>query len=528
MHVTRRDSTVADRIASSVRCAIYTRKSTEEGLEQDFNTLDAQREAAEAYIRSQRHEGWAVLPAHYDDGGYTGANMDRPALKRLLTDAQAGLVNCVVVYKVDRLTRSLLDFAKIMEVLDQHGVTFVSVTQQFNTTNSLGRLTLNILLSFAQFEREMIAERTRDKMSAARRKGKWVGGNPVLGYDVKPEGGALLLNEDEAQRVRAIFALYREYGSLIPVIEELDRRGWRMKQWVTRKGKLAGGKAFTKNRLYNLLTNVIYTGRVEHQGKIYPGEHPQIVDVEIWNQVQQKLNAHGRRGRREYRNKYGAILKGILRCATCDAGMVHSYTRKGPRLYRYYVCVKAHQRGWSQCETKSVPAPDIEQAVVEQIRAVGTSPALLEEVLCQLEHRREKRSEALEREQRQLDRDLRSLTAEMSGLAPLAAGEDASTQVVSDRLADLHRKVGGIETRLAEIRARLSALDGDGLSREEVRSALSNFDCLWRQMTPREQERFVRTLVEQVRYNGTTGEVVVGFRSAGIRELCRSHGDGGE
>jgi site-specific DNA recombinase len=265
-----------------VRCAIYTRKSTEEGLDQSFNTLDAQRDAAEAYIASQRHEGWIALPEKYDDGGYTGANMDRPALKRLLEDVRQGIVNCIVVYKVDRLTRSLLDFARIVEVLDKHGASFVSVTQQFNTTNSLGRLTLNILLSFAQFEREMIAERTKDKMGAARRRGKWIGGNLVLGYDVTPQGGSLVINSSEAQRVREIFALYLEYRSLISVVQELERRGWRTKAWATKTGRNAGGKNFTKNRLYNLLTNIIYTGRVEFGGQVYEGEHERIVDDETW------------------------------------------------------------------------------------------------------------------------------------------------------------------------------------------------------------------------------------------------------
>ena len=229
-------------MVSAILCAIYTRKSTDEGLDSDFNTLDAQRESAEAFIISQRQEGWLALPEKYDDGGFTGANMERPAMKRLLDDVRNGLVNCVVVYKVDRLTRSLLDFARIMEVLDKHGTTFVSVTQQFNTTASLGRLTLNILLSFAQFEREMISERTRDKMSAARRKGKWVGGNPVLGYDVHPDGGSLVVNAEEAARVRTIFGLYLEHGSLLPVVRELDNRGWTLKCWTTRDGKTVGGK----------------------------------------------------------------------------------------------------------------------------------------------------------------------------------------------------------------------------------------------------------------------------------------------
>lgn len=310
----------------ALRCAIYTRKSTEEGLEQTFNTLDAQRDAAEAFIRSQREEGWIVLPDKYDDGGFTGANMDRPALQKLLQDARDGLVDCVMVYKVDRLTRSLLDFARIMDVLDKHGVSFVSVTQQFNTTGSLGRLTLNILLSFAQFEREMIAERTKDKMSAARRKGRWIGGIPMLGYDLSDKGAALVVNADEAARVRAIFDLYLEHGSLIPVVQELDRRGWRMKEWTTRKGTSAGGHEFTKNRLYNLLTNMSYVGKVDFGGQVYEGEHEATVDAGIWQAVQDRLRCNSKTGGRQIRNKYGAVLKGILRCGSCDAGMNVSAT----------------------------------------------------------------------------------------------------------------------------------------------------------------------------------------------------------
>lgn len=274
----------------TVRCAIYTRKSTEEGLDQEYNTLDAQRDSAEAFIRSQRHEGWIALPERYDDGGYTGANMDRPALKKLLDDVRAGLVDCVMVYKVDRLTRALLDFSRIVEVLDKNGVSFVSVTQQFNTTSSLGRLTLNILLSFAQFEREMISERTRDKMSAARRKGRWVGGHLPLGYDLAEKGGALVVNPEEAARVREIFRLYLQHGSLIPTVQDLNNRGWRMKEWGTRRGKQTGGKEFGKNRLYNLLTNMVYVGKVEFGGQIYEGEHDGIVEPTVWPSALSKIS----------------------------------------------------------------------------------------------------------------------------------------------------------------------------------------------------------------------------------------------
>lgn len=442
---------------AAVHCAIYTRKSTDEGLDQDFNTLDAQRESAEAFIRSQKHEGWVALAERYDDGGFTGANMDRPALRRLLADVRAGLVNCVVVYKVDRLTRSLLDFSKIMEVLDQHGATFVSVTQQFNTTSSLGRLTLNILLSFAQFEREMISERTRDKMSAARRKGKWIGGNPMLGYDCAPGGGALVLNPSEAGQVGEIFRLYLEHGSLIPLIGELDRRGWTMKSWITREGRRVGGKPFTKNKLYNLLTNVVYTGRVRFEGVLYQGEHERIVDDETWNAVQERLNRNGRRGERNVRNKHGALLKGLVRCNSCNVGMTHSYVQKGAgKLYRYYVCINAHQRGWNQCATRSVSAPCLEQAVVQQIRGIALSPEMLSELLARMQQ-----------------------------------GDD-----------------------------------GDSVSRVSdpapLQGALTQFDPLWEHLSSWEQERFIRTLVEEVRYDGRDSTVTVAFRSPGIKQLCQS------
>src|SRR5258708_78265 len=228
-------------VEGEVRCAIYTRKSTEEGLAQEFNSLDAQREAAESYIQSQRGLGWKLIPTRYDDGGFGGGNLDRPALQQLLADVDAGLVDCILVYKVDRLSRSLLDFARIMERFDQRSVSFVSITQQFNTTTSLGRLTLNVLLSFAQFEREIIGERTRDKLAAARRKGEWIGGAAPLGYDGAHEGRRLLINETEATQVRDIFALYSMPEGLIPVVEEVNRRGWRTKHWTSRTGRCHPG-----------------------------------------------------------------------------------------------------------------------------------------------------------------------------------------------------------------------------------------------------------------------------------------------
>ncbi len=309
---------------ATIRCAIYTRKSTEVGLDQNFNSLDAQREASLAYIQSQRHEGWKCLPQRYDDGGFTGGNMDRPALQRLLADVEAGHIDCVVTYKLDRLSRSLLDFARIIGIFEKHHVAFVSITQQFNSATSMGRLVLNVLLSFAQFEREIISERTRDKIAATRRKGKWSGGLPVLGYDVDPQVLRLVVNPKEAVRVRAIFDLYLEHQALLPVVRELERRGWRTKAWVTRKGRKMGGQHFTKANLHKLLTNATYAGRLRYKTELHHGEHTAIVDPVKWQQVQELLKCNRHQGSRE-RNGSGAILKGLLHCRPCGCAMTPTH-----------------------------------------------------------------------------------------------------------------------------------------------------------------------------------------------------------
>jgi site-specific DNA recombinase len=356
--------------STQLRCAIYTRKSTEEGLDQEFNSLDAQREAGEAFIESQRREGWIALPQLYDDGGFTGANMDRPALARLLQSVEAGELDCVVVYKVDRLSRSLLDFTRMLSLFDQHQVSFVAVTQQFNTSTSLGRLTLNILLSFAQFERELIGERTRDKMSAARRKGKWVGGYPMLGYDIAVGGGRLVVNQEEAKRVRAIFALFEKHRSVRPTLAEIDKRGWRLKSWMRKTGQLRVGAPFDKNSLRRLLTNILYTGSVRHKGKPFPGEHAAIVMPGVWERVQTLITHPMAFARSRARNKHLALLNGLLYCECCAARMVYSYSMKNERRYPYYVCLNAQRTGWAACPGKSLPARAIEESVLGRIREI--------------------------------------------------------------------------------------------------------------------------------------------------------------
>jgi site-specific DNA recombinase len=425
-----------------VRCAIYTRKSTEEGLEQEFNSLDAQRDSAESFIASQRNEGWLALPDRYDDGGFSGGNLDRPAMARLLADIAAGRVDCVVVYKVDRLSRSLLDFSRIMETFDKHHVSFVSVTQQFNTTHSMGRLTLNILLSFAQFEREIIGERIRDKISAQRRKGKWTGGVPVLGYDVDRSGPSprLVVNAAEAARVRQIFALYLQHGSLLPVVKELDRRGWRTKARVSAAGKSFGGLTFDKCTLYGLLTNPLYVGKIRHKQDLFPGEHEAIVDPGVFAKVQATLQHNGRSGGLEARNRHGALLKGLLRCKACGKGMVHTFTSKRGR---HYTCVNAIKSGRDACPTQSLPAAEIEKVVVEQIKCIGKDPALLAEVLDEARAGVEDELAALRTEKKNLMKDLARHHADIRKLA--AGGVGAAT---SARLGGRRRQGRGARDEL--------------------------------------------------------------------------------
>ncbi|GGD43218.1 recombinase family protein [Croceicoccus pelagius] len=350
-----------------LRCAIYTRKSSEEGLDQSFNSLDAQREASEAYVKSQASEGWTVLPAHYDDGGYSGGTMDRPGLQQLLSDIEAGQIDIVVVYKIDRLTRSLTDFSRIVEIFEKADCSFVSVTQSFNTTNSMGRLMLNVLLSFAQFEREVTGERIRDKIAASKAKGFWMGGNLPLGYDLPVAGTRkLVVNEAEAGTVRHIFRRYLELGSVHALQRDLDAAGIRSKQRVTISGKTVGGNSFTRGPLFHLLRNRIYLGQIVHKTKIHEGEHAAIVGADLFEQVQAKLDANARRFHKAAQHRMvRAPLVGKLFDAGGDA-MSPTFSRgKSGRSYRYYVSASLQKGAASNRDGKvlRLPAPAIEAII---------------------------------------------------------------------------------------------------------------------------------------------------------------------
>ena len=346
------------------RCAAYTRKSSEEGLEQEFSSLDAQRESCEAYITSQKAEGWVLVPDRYDDGGVSGATLDRPALKRLLADIESHKVDVVVVYKIDRLSRSLMDFSRLVEVFDRNDVTFVAVTQSFNTTTSMGRLTLNILLSFAQFEREVIGERIRDKFAASRKKGMWMGGFVPLGYDLKDH--KLIVNEIEATTVKMIFERFTKIGSATTLVLALRSEG------VTGKR----GKLVDKGYLYKLLNNRVYVGDAVHKGTSYAGEHQAIIDRPLWDRVHGILRESPRKRAANTRAQTPALLKGLI-FDPYGCAMSPTHTRKSGRLYRYYVSQSVLKRGSSTCPVGRIPAGEIETAVVEQLRGLLRAPEII-------------------------------------------------------------------------------------------------------------------------------------------------------
>jgi site-specific DNA recombinase len=357
---------------AGLRCAIYTRVSTDQGLEQDFNSLDAQREASEAYIKSQAHEGWRLVRDRYDDGGFSGGSMVRPALQQLLADVQARRIDIIVVYKVDRLTRSLADFAKLVELFDEHDVSFVSVTQSFNTTTSMGRLTLNVLLSFAQFEREVTGERIRDKIAASKKKGMWMGGVVPLGYRV--EDRALHIVEDHAEIVRSLFWRYVEGGSVIRLKQQLDAEGFRIPTRIDGAGRSTGGGVFSRGHVYKLLSNPIYVGRIAHKGQIYEGHHPPIVTLDLWDEVQQSLRDHlGAARTKRTRQSSDALLAGKL---YDDGGnrMSPTWARKGPKRWRYYVSQVVLQADKGKAGSiVRVPAADVEALVAEALGKLSSN-----------------------------------------------------------------------------------------------------------------------------------------------------------
>ena len=500
-----------------IRCAIYTRKSTEEGLDQQFNSLDAQRESSEAFIRSQQLEGWRINAERYDDGGYSGGNTERPAFKRLMEDIVAGKIDCVVVYKVDRLSRSLLDFSGVMGTFDKYGVSFVSVTQQFNTTHSMGRLTLNILLSFAQFEREIIGERIRDKIEANCKRGQWTGGYPVLGYDVdrSERTPKLIINAEEAVKVRRLFTMYLDLKALVPVCDELDKLGWKNKVWTTKKGTAKGGREFDAGSLHSLLTQRLYVGQIKHKTEIYAGQHDAIVDEHIFEQVQTQLRANSNNRGNRLPSKSGGLLKGLLRCPDCNVAMVHNVTRKKSLVYRYYTCIRAIKRGRASCKHPSLPAAEIESAVIQQIRCIAGDDGLRDEIVRQAAEAVCLQTAEFETQRHQLTRQL---TREHEEVRRLATSNAYSTTTTA-RLAELHERIERGERQLRLANEQITEIETQSLTPRDVADAFDDFDRVWKALTTREQAELLGLLVAKVEFDQSDCTISISLHASGIASL---------
>jgi len=492
----------------TMRCAIYTRKSHEDGLEQEFNSLDAQREAGENYIASQKGNGWRALPDRYDDGGFSGGNMERPALKRLLNDVEAGKIDIILVYKLDRLSRSLLDFMKLAEMLEQHNVSFVSVTQDINTSTSAGRMMLNILMTFAQYEREVIAERIRDKIAGAKRRGKHCGGCPVLGYDVNSEMKKLVVNKREAELVRKIYTRYCQVGSARQVAQEMNEQGHRNKTWKTSKGKLHEGTLFKPDIIYRILKNPLYVGRVPHYDKVYPGEQPAIVDEKTWNEAQKLLSENLVAGTGK-KARAVSPFRGLLECGYCHGSFGLTYTQNHGRSYSYYLCEKDAKRAVGECPVRRIPSHDLEMLIMKALGEVFKTPTLLSKVYFAVKWINHEAIARLQAEQAELLASQEQLRGKLMTAAKLGAEESVAL------IRQLRTEINEVNQSLAVVNQELKKLN---ITHEDVMAAFSSIEQLWEELFPAERYHLLRLLIEKVII--TSDGLRIQFKGGGIEQVA--------
>jgi site-specific DNA recombinase len=502
-----RRATALATLAPLRRCAIYTRKSTTMGLDQEFNTLDAQREACEQYILTQAGAGWQALNARYDDGGFTGANLDRPAFSRLLADIDAGEVDLVVCYKIDRLSRSLLDFATVMKRLNDAGVSFVSVTQNFSTADAVGRMTLNLLATFAEFEREMIAERTRDKMAASRRRGQWTGGPVPLGYQVVDK--KLVVDELEAIRVREVFRLYLEHRACLVVVGILNESGQGTKRHLARSGRLREARAWMKSDVLRVLKNPVYAGYMSYGDERHEGEHQPIIDRETFETAQALLARRNVKQEKRSRNT-DYLLTGFLFCSNCGSALTAASTRKGRNNYRYYRCVRRDKMGRKACPTRPVSAPRIEAFVVEQLQSAIAAGDLVHDLSARVDAEVAARRADLEVERRRLPTEIATLSAEGKRLVDkIGEVADGGKRLLDERLDEVGAQLQRLEGRLQEVEREIAALGATQVEAEWVRRCLADFAEIWDVLIGANRGRLLRAVVERVDYDGATGDVRV-------------------
>ncbi len=494
----------------SVRAVGYCRQSVADQLE--FHSVLAQADAIANYVACRASDGWTLLPTEFHDRGFSGGNTDRPGYQALLQAIEAGAIDVVVVHRLDRISRSLSDFVSFIALLDRHGVGFVAVTQCFDTTTSIGRLTMNLLGCFSEFERACISERTRAKFVAARQRGLWVTGRPPLGYDLVE--GELVVNEQEAATANQIFALYLRCASLRATIDELDRLGIRTKLNTRKDGKHFGGSRFCKQVLAHMLANPVYVGQLRSGEEVLPGKHPAIVEQSVFDAVQTKLASNAVDGAHEARNKHHALLRGRVHCARCGAEMGHDFTRRHGRLYRFYVCQRARSKGADACPGSRCSAHDLEAFVVERIRGIGTDPRVLDAAIAAARAEADAQRPALISQVRRLEAEQRRLQKERDGLLSAAAEAPRDAGPALARTREIDGDLGSLGTRLTDARAELTAVEACTIDGGGLREQLQAFDALWDQLDTHEQVRLIGLLIESVRVDAVDGTLEIEFRGA--------------
>lgn len=498
----------------TVRCAVYVRQSVTDPTVA-VRSVAAQEELIRQHIG--RRKDWMTVQVYADENA-SGATVEREGVQRLLRDVQSGAYDVVVVHALDRLTRSLADFARLMELLEKHHVGLVAITQDFDSTSPMGKLTLGILASFSEFERSMIVTRTRDSMAAGRRRGLFLGGRVPLGYDLVD--GRLQINRDEADRVRSTFELYVQRQSLLAVVDELARRGWRTKTYRAKSGRVFPGRAFDKCSLRNLLTNITVAGKTRVGDQLYAGQHEPIVDCATWDGVQAMLKTRSENGCAS-RSQWCALLGGgLLRCATCGSAMPVHHASRGSRRWASYVCSKYIKEGAGACPRARVSLREIEPFVVDRIRAIGRDPRLLAETLAAARTLLQTRGPEIERELRRLAHEHGQRNFERGNLVEAVGGGQPGTQALIERLAKVDRDIETLALRENERKSELAALKDSILDESALQQGLADFDSIWRSLNVAERARVLRLLIQTVKFNGQTGDVEIHFRPGGVRSLA--------
>lgn len=484
-------------------CAVYTRKSTDENLGGDFTSLDSQREYCEAFVKSREGEGWRVFPVTYNDPGYSGGNMDRPGLKQLLADARQGRFQAVVTYKYDRLSRNTQDFLQVLDVFDRHGITYVSVTQPIDTGSSVGRLMRSILVDFAQFERELIGERTRDKRAAMAKKGKWAGGHPVLGYDFDRKTKKLVVNKEEVSQALAMFETYMRTKSLSQAARALNAQGIRMKVWTNVEGRRKGGRRFNKANLDYVLRNPVYIGKIRHYENEYDGEHEGIIPEDLFRRVRKQLSANGVKNTSPSQDKHNFLLRGLVRCGACGQQMTPNFAYSKGRKYFYYKCVSVNKLDKSACPTKSVSARELEKIVLDRLAFLGRNRALMEQIVDVAREQTTSNLPGKNQEKVRLVAEIGRIESEVGNIASILAeqGKEAPQyRVLIDKLGQVQSRREQLEAQVQSLDREIADLESRRIDAEVVCRNLQNFGRVFGKLKPERQRELTALLVREVLY----------------------------